>query len=123
MGTPRTPAAQRSPDSPRWEDVEVVLDRLARTREHLPSLHGAGSHIGTYQRGRRLMLESERGPQWIAVEDVRTCWETFERLRRIRRQDVLEPGRCSAFMVAIFAQVPGVVEQNGEADRYLVLAT
>lgn len=123
MGTTRTASTQLCPERPRWEDVEAVLDRLAQTRELLPSLHGARSHIGTYQRGRRLMLESERGPQWIAVDDVRTCWETFERLRRIRRQDVLEPGRCSAFMVALFAQVPGVVEQIGEADRYLVLAT
>jgi hypothetical protein len=103
--------------------VEVVLERLAQTGELLPSLLGAGSHVASYERGRRLMLHSERGPQWIAVEDVRACWETFERLRRIRRQDVLEPGRCSAFMVALFAQVPGVVEQIGDADRYLVLST
>jgi hypothetical protein len=116
-----TPPTQLHPRAPRWEDVEVVLDRLARTGEVLPSPLGAGSHIASYQRGRRLMLDSQRGPQWVAVEDVRACWETFERLRRIRRQDVLEPGRCSAFMVVLFAQVPGVVEQIGSEDRYLVL--
>jgi hypothetical protein len=110
-------------EGPRWEDVEVVLERLAQTGELLPSLLGAGSHVASYQRGRRLALDSQRGSQWIAVEDVRACWQTFERLRRIRRQDVLEPGRCSAFMVALFAQVPGVVEEIGGADRYLVLPT
>jgi hypothetical protein len=121
MGSPRTLATQ--PCRPCWEDVEAVLDHLARTREALPSLPGTGCHIASYKRGSRLMLHSERGPQWIAVADVRACWQTFEQLRRIRRQDVLEPGRCSAFMVALFAQVPGVVEENGEPDGYLALPT
>jgi hypothetical protein len=69
------------------------------------------------------MLHSERGPQWIAVDDVRACWQTCERLRRIRRQDVLDPGRSSAFMVALFGRVSGVVEEIGDTDRYLVLPT
>ncbi len=68
------------------------------------------------------MLESNVGSKWLAVESIRECWETFERLGRIRRQDVLEPGRCSAFMIALFRQVPGVAEQAGE-DRCLVLPT
>ncbi len=123
MGTSCKPPPSVSATGPRWEDVEVVLERLAQTRELLPGLHGVGSHVGTYQRGRRLMLDSQHGSQWIAVDDIRTCWQTLERLGRIRRQDVLEPGRCSAFMVALFAQVPGVVEQIGDADRYLALPT
>jgi hypothetical protein len=105
---------------PCWADVEHVLDRLAETGERLPSAHAAGAAVVGYERGRRLMLDSGLRSRWVAVEDIRECWETFERLGRIRRQDVLEPGRCSAFMVALFAQVPGVVEQGG-ADRYLVL--
>jgi hypothetical protein len=56
------------------------------------------------------------------VDSIHECWETFERLGRIRRRDVLDPGRCSAFMIALFRQVPGVVEQPG-ADLYLVLPT
>jgi hypothetical protein len=55
-----------------------------------------------------------------AVDDIRACWDTFERLGRIRREDVLEPGRCSAFMVELFAHVPGVVDQDG-AERWLAL--
>jgi hypothetical protein len=45
---------------------------------------------------------------------VRTCWETFERLGRVRRGDLLEPGRCSAFMFALFAHVEGV-ETDGDS--------
>jgi len=106
--------------APCWSDVERVLDRLAETGEQLPSVHGTDPVIASYQRGRRLMLDSGPRSRWVAVDDIRECWETFERLGRIRREDVLEPGRCSAFMVALFAQVPGVVEQVG-AERYLVL--
>jgi hypothetical protein len=105
---------------PGWNEVEEVLDRLAKTGELLPGLPGAGSRIGNYQRDRRLMIDSELGSRWIALEDIRACWQTFERLGSIRRQDVLEPGRCSAFMMTVFAQVPGVVEQF-DAERLLVL--
>jgi hypothetical protein len=123
MGTsskpPKSQLPAEGPRVPGWDDVEEVLDRLAKTGELLPRLPGVGSRITSYQRGRRLMVDSE-GSRWIAVEDIRACWQTFERLGRIRRQDVLDPGRCSAFMVALFAQVPGVVEQV-DADRYLVL--
>jgi hypothetical protein len=66
------------------------------------------------------MLESDAGPRWLEIDTIRECWETFERLGRIRRRDVLEPGRCSAFMMALFSQVPGVEELAGE-DPYLVL--
>ncbi len=105
---------------PSWADVEQLLDRLAETGERLPSAHGEGATILSYQRGRRLMLDSGLRSRWVAVDDIRACWDTFERLGRIRREDVLEPGRCSAFMVELFAQVPGVVDQDG-AERLLVL--
>jgi hypothetical protein len=57
----------------------------------------------------------------LAAESIRECWETFELFGRIRRQEVLDPGRCSAFMFALFRQVPGVVEQVGD-DPYLVFS-
>jgi hypothetical protein len=105
---------------PCWADVEQLLDRLAETGERLPSAHGEGATIVSYQRGRRLMLDSGLRSRWVAVDDIRACWDTFERLGRIRREDVLEPGRCSAFMVELFAHVPGVVDQDG-AERWLAL--
>ncbi|HEY7604870.1 MAG TPA: hypothetical protein VH760_11470 [Gaiellaceae bacterium] len=106
--------------APGWADVEQLLDRLAETGERLPSARGEGATILSYERGRRLMLDSGLRSRWVAVDDIRACWDTFERLGRIRREDVLEPGRCSAFMVELFAHVPGVVDQAG-AERWLVL--
>ncbi len=105
---------------PCWEDVEGVLTRLADTGEALPGILGATNQITSYHRGRRLMLDSTTSSRWIALDDIRECWGTFERLGRIRRQDVLDPGRCSAFMMAVFSQVPGVVEQT-EGDHCLLL--
>jgi hypothetical protein len=68
------------------------------------------------------MLDFEAGSHWVAVDDIRECWKTFERLGRIRRQDVLEPGRCSAFVMALFARVAGVVERT-EPEHLLVLSS
>jgi hypothetical protein len=56
------------------------------------------------------------------VASIRACWETFESLGRIRRQDVLEPGRCSAFVMALFAQIAGVVDGSDDGE-YLALPT
>jgi hypothetical protein len=108
------------PRIPSWADVEELLERLAHTGEAIPTALSPTTRIASYQRGRRLMLESDTGSQWLAIENIRECWGTFERLGRIRRQDVLDPGRCSAFMIALFQRVPGVAEHIGE-DRYLVL--
>ncbi len=67
-----------------------------------------------------MRLETGLDSVWVDIEDIRGCWETFERLGRICRRDVLEPGRRSAFMMALFQQVEGVRrEQRGEL--YLVL--
>lgn len=108
-----------------WKDVEKLLDDLAATHASFSTVLAPTNTISTYDRGRRLMVESttssERvSSQWVAIASIRECWETFERLGRIRREDVLEPGRCSAFMIALFLQVPGVVEEIDD-DRYLVL--
>ena len=51
---------------------------------------------------------------------MRGCWETLERLGRIKRSDVLEPGRRSAFMMALFAQVEGI-RQDTRGELQLVL--
>jgi hypothetical protein len=105
---------------PSWADVEELLDRLAETGDTIPIPLAPTTRISTYQRGGRIRLESDGGSNWLAVDDIRECWETFERLGKIRRQDVLDPGRCSAFMVALFRQVPGVTERTGK-DLYLVM--
>jgi hypothetical protein len=81
--------------------------------------------IASYEPGRRLRLESgidRSDSTWIEIESVRGCWETLERLGRIRRQDVLEPGRRSAFMMALFEQVEGVGSESG-GEPYLVLGS
>ena len=105
---------------PSWADVEELLDCLAETREPIPIPLAPTTRISTYQRGGRIRLESDSGSNWLAVDDIRECWETFERLGKIRRQDVLDPGRCSAFMIALFRRVPGVTERTGK-DLYLVM--
>jgi hypothetical protein len=105
---------------PRWEDVVEVIERLALTGTVLSTSVGLSSQIASYERGRRFMLGSEAGSHWVAVDDIRECWKTFERLRSIRRPDVLEPGRCSAFVMALFARVPGVVERT-QPEHHLVL--
>jgi hypothetical protein len=103
-----------------WVDVEHLLDRLAASGAPIPTALAPSTRITCYQQGRRVLLESNLGSKWVALDSIRGCWETFERLGRIRREDVLEPGRCSAFMFALFRQLPGVTEQSGR-DRCLVL--
>ena len=68
----------------------------------------------------KLAAESEADSSWVDVESIRGCWETFERLGRIRRSDVLDPGRCSAFMMALFQRIEGI-RQEGDDDLCLVL--
>jgi hypothetical protein len=108
--------------APSWVDVEELLDRLAASGDPIPTALAPTTRIAAYDRGNRVRLESDAGSSWLDVDSIHECWETFERLGRIRRRDVLDPGRCSAFMFALFRQVPGVVEQAG-ADLYLVLPT
>ena len=105
---------------PTWKTVEALLDQLAREGTAFSSALAESNWISNYEPGSRLRLESSIGGSWVRVESVRTCWETFERLGRIRRADVLEPGRCSAFMMALFQQVAGVRRENGK-EMYLVL--
>jgi hypothetical protein len=60
--------------------------------------------------GRRIRLETGLDSVWVDVDSIRGCWETFERLGTISRTDVLEPGRRSAFMMALFERVEGICQ-------------
>jgi hypothetical protein len=115
-------AVPPSPDGPpSWETVEELVSYLAGTRTVFPSAISDSNWISRYEPGRRLMLETDDRSSWIQLEHVRACWETFERMGRISRSDVLEPGRCSAFMMALFVQLPGVV-RDWKDEGALVLA-
>jgi hypothetical protein len=110
------------PGVPSWTDVEKVLDRLAGASATIQITPTSTTTIGGYERGRRVLLQSSNGPRWLAVDSIRECWERFEELGRIRRSDVLDPGRCSGFMIALFRQVPGVTEKHVRGTVYLVRA-
>jgi hypothetical protein len=108
--------------SPRWEDVDGLIARLCATRANFATETSAVNSIAQYEQGVRLMHESDTGPRWVAVDDVRECWATFERLGTVNRKDLLEPGRCSAFMFALFSQVDGVSRDPADPAR-LALST
>jgi hypothetical protein len=110
------------PVAPSWADAEKVLDRLARAGSTIPITPTSTTTIGGYECGRRVLLQSAGGSGWLAVDSIRECWERFEELGRIRRSEVLEPGRRSGFMIALFRQVPGVTEQDVRGTVYLLRA-
>jgi hypothetical protein len=93
---------------PGFHDVDRLITELVSTRATFMTATSAESSISQYEPGVRLMVESSRGTRWVGVTDIKACWETFERLGTVNRADLLEPGRCSAFMFALFAQVEGV---------------
>jgi hypothetical protein len=108
------------PAAPSWTDVEKLLDRLARAGATIPITPTSNTTIGGYERGRRVLLQSGHGQLWLAVDSIRECWARFEELGQIRRSDMLEPGRCSGFMIALFRQVPGVTEKHVGGTTYLL---
>ena len=105
---------------PGWDALEALIERLATTRAVFSTTTSRDNWISAYEPGRRMMVETAVRSSWVQIEHVRGCWETFDRLGRIKRGDVLEPGRASAFMMALFAQLPGVREVQ-KAEPYLVL--
>ncbi len=111
MVAPTTPEPATRPD---WDDVDALLTRLRATQASFATATSSENSISQYEPNVRLMLQSQRGTRWVAVDDVRGCWATLERLGSVSRDDLLEPGRCSAFMFALFAQVEGV---EAEDDR------
>lgn len=88
-----------------WQLVEDLLTRLASSHDGLETYR-----IESYEPGYRIRIAGTTSSRWIDVEDIRGCWATFERLGEIGSADVLEPGRASRFMMALFRQVPGVAE-------------
>ena len=106
---------------PSWDGVEDVLRRLAKTGSKFSTASSDRNWVSQYESGRRLLVENHNGSRWVQVGDIRDCWETFERLGRIHRRDVLDPGRCSGFVMALFAQVGGVVAEDTAAGEFLAL--
>ena len=98
---------------PTWKTVEELLDLLGTTHAVFPTATSDFNWISSFERGRHLTFENGSRSTRLQIEYVKACWETFEKLGRVRRSDVLEPGRCSAFMMGLFAQVPGVEEKGG----------
>jgi len=107
-------------ERPDWQAVEELLADLAARGTTFSTAFSPSSRIASYEPGRRLRIEGDSGSNWVQIDSIRCCWETFERLGRIRRRDVLDPGRCSALMMALFRQLPGVAEETGD-ETYLVL--
>ncbi len=101
---------------PDWAAVEELLAGLATSGALFATSISPSNWISSYEPGRRLRLENGKRSSWVQVDHLKDCWETFERLGRIRRHDVLEPGRCSAFVMALFGQLAGVDFDPGDAD-------
>ena len=106
-----TVTAAKSPAGgpPEWADVEAFVLDLFESRSTFATTTSAANWISALEPDRRFMLETDGRSRWVQLEHVRECWETFERLGRITRGDVLEPGRCSAVMMGLFGQLPGVL--------------
>jgi hypothetical protein len=118
----RANAASESPTArPTWETVEHVLAELSTTKNPFTGISNRTYRLERYHRGWRVLAVSESSSRWVDVEDIRGCWETFQRLGRIQREDVLDPGRCAAFMMALFEQVPGI-EQTAGGNSCLTFA-
>ena len=107
---------------PDWKAVEQLISTLSGTHAVFPTANSSSNWISAYEPGRRLMVESGSQSSWVQVEHIRECWERFEERGRICRKDVLEPGRRSAFMMALFEQVAGV-QREKRNGRYLVFAS
>jgi hypothetical protein len=116
----KTPEAEPSGRPPGWETVEQLLSRLASTRAVFPTAVASSNWISAYEPGRRLLVESGTQSHWVQVEHIRACWDRFEELGRISRRDVLEPGRRSAFMMALFAQLAGVRPAPGKEPQLVL---
>ena len=104
------------PVEPTWREVEQLLARLTATGRKFHTASSEDNWISQYEPGQRLLLENDNGSRWVRIADLEDCWKTFERLGRIHRRDVLDPGRCSGFVMALFAQVDGVVADDAGGE-------
>jgi len=107
--------------APDWSALEAVIADLARTRAVFSTETSAENWISAYTPGRRMRVEGGDRSAWVQIEHLETCWATFERMGRITRRDVLEPGRCSALVMSLFSRVSGVHEADGD-EQTLVLS-
>jgi hypothetical protein len=101
--------------------VDRELRRLAASGQRFETAISAESWISSYDPGHRISLESEGRTSFVQLDSIRECWQTLETQGAIRRADVLDPGRCSAFMMALFERVEGVRREHRD-EPYLVLA-
>lgn len=122
--TAAVPPEQAEPQAPQetlgWHLVERKLAELARTRAWFPTTTGKPNRIAAYEPGRRVLVETETGTNWVQVSWIMTHWETLAMKGEITRDDVLTPGRRSAFMLALFRQLPDVDEVPGRPARLRV---
>jgi hypothetical protein len=112
---PSRPAAR-----PTWETVEDVLADLSAAKSSIAAVGGRTYRLEHYHPNWRVLSVTESRSRWVEVEDIRACWNTFEGLGRIQREDVLDPGRCSSFMMALFEQVPGVERTAGDSPSLVL---
>ena len=107
--------------APGWEPSRALLAGAGRYDAIFATVTTESNWISLYQPGAGCGSRPTCDSTWIDIESVRGCWDTLERLGRIRRQDVLEPGPRSAFMMALFEQVEGI-RQDTRGELYLVLS-
>jgi hypothetical protein len=97
-----------------------LIADLAESGESFTTTSSETNTIASYEPGRRIRLDTGFDSVWVDVESIRGCWDTLERQGQISRRDVLEPGRRSAFMMALFARLDCVREEQRD-ELYLVL--
>jgi hypothetical protein len=100
---------------PTWATVLDLLSELSSTKAPITGPGGRVYRVERFERDWRVMVVGAGSSRWVDLEDIHGCWQTFERLGRIESEDVLDPGRCSTFMMAMFLQVPGIDETAGAA--------
>jgi|SRR5579872_202769 len=106
-------------DATGFDLVERLLAQLAKDGSSFASSTSASYRIESYEPGFRLRISNINSSRWIDVDDVRGCWAIFERKRSINREDVLDPGRASAFMLALFGQLPCTAEAPDGALEFV----
>ena len=102
-----------------WQMVEALLAELAVSGAPFASATSQAYRIESYAPGWRVRMASVSASRWIDIEDIQACWSTFERLQTISKDDLLEPGRASSFMFALFGQLSGTVESDDGASLAL----
>ena len=102
---------------PCWGAVEELIAELGASGEPFSGEAARTYRIVRFDPGWRVRVEGGSVSRWVEVEDIRSCWETFERLGRIGHEDVLEPARCASFIMALFAHVPAVRRVKGDTLR------